>query len=278
MYGGAGESTGIASVAALSRPAAGHVDAHTDEARWRAWTGWDRLAALAVPEPGARVVVLAAHPDDEVLAVGGLLARLASRGCDLLFITATDGEASHPHSPSVSAGELAGIRSDELDAALAALGHAGSERVPLHLPDSALAAHETELAGRLGSHLAGAVALLAPWSRDGHPDHDTAGRAAHRAISELTAVTATTDAGVRAPALWEYPVWAWHWADPDGTSLPWERARKVDLHPHERAVKAAAVACFPSQLHPLSPDPADRAVLPPAVVAHFGRSFEIVFT
>lgn len=260
----------------LTGRAAGHGDGHTDEAVWRAWAGWDRLRPLTLPEPGARLVVLAAHPDDDVLAIGGLLARLADRGCDLLFVTATDGEASHPHSPTVSAAELGERRARELDAALDALGHAKSQRLPLHLPDSALAADESELAGRLGPQLAGAVALLAPWSRDGHPDHDTAGRAARRSIRELSDGAAAGRTG-QPPMLWEYPVWTWHWATPDTTGLPWGRARAVHLRPYERTVKAQAIACFVSQLYALSDHPADAAVLPPEVTAHFSRPYEIVF-
>jgi hypothetical protein len=42
------------------------------------------------------VAVVAAHPDDDVLGVGGLMTMLADRGERLQLIAVTDGEASHP--------------------------------------------------------------------------------------------------------------------------------------------------------------------------------------
>lgn len=42
------------------------------------------------------------HPDDEVLGFGGALALLAGQGARLRIVADTDGEASHPHSPTLS--------------------------------------------------------------------------------------------------------------------------------------------------------------------------------
>lgn len=257
-------------------PRAGHHAAGTDEQVWRDWDGWAVLRPVSVPGPGTRVVVLAAHPDDEVLGVGGLLARLACLGCDLLFVTATDGEASHPGSPTLAPEELAARRSREHDAALVALGHAGAERMHLHLPDSGLVDRERELTDRLQLVLGDAGLVLAPWSGDGHPDHEACGRAARRACAELAAVTAAVGGAGHDRALWEYPVWAWHWSGPGDDAVPWRRTRAVRLDPHERLAKREAVDCFGSQLEPLGPDLADAAVLPPPVRAHFDRPHEIV--
>ena len=264
----------------VSRP--GDSEHATDEAAWRSWTGWERLREARLPDRGARVVVLAAHPDDEVLAVGGLLARLGKRGCDLLLVSATDGERSHPDSPTVSPQQLAERRTRELDSALGVLGHGSSARLQLHLPDAGLSGHEGELADHLAAHLGGARLLLAPWRGDGHPDHEAAGRAAARAVRELASVSAAVGVASPAPVLWEYPVWAWHWAHPDADEtdafgLPWRRAQVVTLDPAERSTKEEAVACFTSQVRPLGDHPADAVALQPEVLAHFDRDHEVVF-
>jgi hypothetical protein len=53
---------------------------------------------------------------------------------------------------------------------------------------------------------------LATWRGDGHPDHEAVGRAAARAARFVGAT------------LWEFPVWAWHWARPGAIEVPWHRS------------------------------------------------------
>ena len=123
-----------------------------------------------------------------------------------------------------------------------------------------MALREDALLARLAELIGRDDVLLAPWAGDGHPDHEACGRAA-RSVAETVL---------------EYPVWAWHWAVPDDTRVPWERARRVDLDADAQDRKAAAVRCFGSQVDPIGPDPADGPVLPPRVLAHFRRSHEVV--
>ena len=74
----------------------------TPEADWLPWLTRRRLPEVApatlVP-PGCRAVVVAPHPDDEVLSVGGLFGHLAGLGRELLVVAATDGTGSHDVSP-----------------------------------------------------------------------------------------------------------------------------------------------------------------------------------
>jgi hypothetical protein len=90
-------------------------------------------------------VIVAAHPDDEVLGAGGLISMLAAARARLRLVAVTDGERSH-------------------------LGHT-----------TGLAAREDELAAVLAPLVAGFDLCLAPWDGDMHPDHEAAGRAARRA-------------------------------------------------------------------------------------------------
>ncbi len=76
--------------------------------------------------PGPRVVFLHAHPDDETLATGALLASLAAKGYRVAVVTATRGEqgAVVPGPLAALAGtpSLVEHRLGELTAALAELG------------------------------------------------------------------------------------------------------------------------------------------------------------
>jgi N-acetyl-1-D-myo-inositol-2-amino-2-deoxy-alpha-D-glucopyranoside deacetylase len=72
--------------------------------------------------PGERVVFLHAHPDDETLATGVLIADLVASGHPVAVVTATRGERGEIR-PGVDVGEdLIAHREGELAAALAELG------------------------------------------------------------------------------------------------------------------------------------------------------------
>ena len=214
----------------------------TGEAVWL-----PRLATLPAFEVSRleRVVVLAPHPDDEVLGVGGWLAGLR---CAIDVVAITDGEASHPGRGR----ELVEIRAGERALALARLGIA-ARVTRLGCGDGRVAAC-AELPALLAPLVFGASLVVAPWDRDGHPDHDATGAAA---------ALACRAAGVR---LVSYPIWAWHWATPP--ELPWTRARRIELSPRVREAKAHAIAAYRSQLDD---------ILPASVLARFHRGCEVVF-
>ena len=65
-----------------------------------------------------RLIVVAAHPDDESLGAGGLIATAARRGVPVTVVVATTGEASHPQSPTLRPAQLAPIRRAEVLAAV----------------------------------------------------------------------------------------------------------------------------------------------------------------
>lgn len=233
--------------------------AGTTEAAWLPFL--DELAAPPLPLPSGPVVVVAPHPDDEILAVGGLLALLAAAGTPVDVVSVTDGEASNPGG-SVPPAALARLRTTETDAALDLLGVTGPRR-RLELPDGGAAALEDPVAGAL--RLPAGTVLIGPWSGDGHPDHEAVGRGCARAAARD---------GAR---LLAYPVWAWHWAAPGDPRVPWARARQLALPADVRAAKARAVAEFRTQVHPLGPRPQDAPVLPPPVLARFARPYEVFF-
>ncbi|MDQ2757233.1 MAG: PIG-L family deacetylase [Actinomycetota bacterium] len=226
---------------------------------WAAWprvfpeldlTGWDD------------VLVLAPHPDDEVLGVGGLMRRLVAQGSRVEVLAVTDGDGSHPGSPTLTRAALARLRVAESAAACAALGLDPPRRAGL--PDGGVAALEARLTDLVATRLHPGSVCLATWAGDGHPDHEAVGRAASAACERT---------GAR---LVQYPVWTWHWSSPDDPAVPWDSAAVLHLDDLELGAKRCAVEHFVTQLHPLSSAPADTTVLPPFVVDRLVTGREMV--
>ncbi|MCI3946025.1 PIG-L family deacetylase [Pseudomonas syringae] len=238
-----------------------------------AWNTSGKLRELAVitadllVPPNCRAVIIAPHPDDEVLGCGGLISQLAQLERKLLLIAVTDGTASHPGSRLWPVERLAEVRPKESAEALNRL------EVPVDqldwarggLQDGAVADQEDRLVTFLEQHLGPTDVVFATWSGDGHGDHEAVGRASARACL-------TTGA-----QLHEFPVWAWHWADPEDERLPWDRARKLLLDPMTLARKRHAAQAFVSQLQG-DPGIGLSPVLPTTVLERLLQPFEVVFT
>lgn len=234
------------------------------EAVWRAWTAGQDWPVLELDPAWRSVLVCAAHPDDDVLAVGATMAALGAAGAQLHLLAATDGEASHPGSSRVTPAGLARLRIAETAAALAVLGIEPASVTRLGLPDAGLAAVEAELTAAVTDRARGVDLVLAPWAHDAHPDHDALGRAARAAATAHDV------------PLLAFPVWMWQWAVPGDPRVPWSRVVRAPLDEERRAAKRDAVACFTSQVRPLGPAPEDAAVLSPSVLASFDRDTEVL--
>ena len=223
----------------------------TPPAEWAIAVERHRPPAFDTAAAG-RVVVVAAHPDDETLGAGGALRALAAAGAALALVVATDGEAAYPGLDAPARRELGAVRRAELAAAMRAQGLGAVPVTWLGLPDSGLADHAGALRDALVPLLRGADAYLAPWPGDPHPDHRAAGLAA-------AAAAPVTAHG------WSYPIWTWAWTDPAG--VPWDRARLVPLDAAATAARRAGVACYSSQ----------AAVLAEGLLDHVDRGVDLLF-
>ncbi len=164
-----------------------------------------------------RALVVAPHPDDESLAMGGLAHRLSSTGTTVTVAWVTDGEGSLAGGTPE---ELARRRVAEGRRALAHLRVDDVHRIGL--PDGDVPAHVDPLAEALDGLLASTRAelVVTTWWGESHPDH--------RAVSDALARLAD-----RRPDL---PVWgAEMWTPVPATNL-------VDLRPEDVEAKARAVA------------------------------------
>lgn len=237
------------------------------------WSEWQKSAHLAraawiTPEqlcpPGRRLVLVAPHPDDEVLMAGGLLCDFHGREQDLVLISATDGEGSHPGSAQWTERRLRHQRPLESRHALQQLnlrvGDLDWRR--LNLKDGALPRDEAFLVNYLNQLLQPGDLLMCPWRHDGHCDHDAVGRACAQA------------AQARGATLAEAPIWAWRWSTPDDPRLPWQRARRIQLHEASLARKRQAIAAHVSQMEADADTP---PVVPQQLLECLLQPFELVF-
>ncbi len=201
--------------------------------------------------PGG-VLVLAAHPDDETVGAGGLLARLRSATVVHLTDGAPRDRRFWPAGSPESAGAYAQLRRRELDSALAEAGLAERTVVALGATDQDAACHLAPLAfafERLLAEARPALVITHPYE-GGHPDHDAAAFVARAAVALLRR------AGLPGPRLVEMTSYhARGEALETGAFLPVPGAREVArrLSPELRARKERMLDAFESQRAVLQP-------------------------
>ena len=141
----------------------------------------------------AHAIVIGAHPDDEVIGAGALLARLP----DAAVVHVTDG-APRNESDAHAAGfagwaDYAAARHKEAAAALALAQLAPERLTGLGIPDQQAAHNLAALAQRLAALLreGGFATVITHAYEGGHPDHDATALAAHaaRGLVEMSGAT-----------------------------------------------------------------------------------------
>ena len=133
----------------------------------------DRASPEHTDLNGRSILAVFAHPDDESLACGGTLARLADAGARVALICASHGECGGRNGPLCDA-ELGHRRTSELRDAAAALGL--SDVIILDHPDGALrwsdiTAFEAEIAIAIKRHRPAGVITFGADGLYWHPDH-----------------------------------------------------------------------------------------------------------
>lgn len=120
-----------------------------------------------------RAVIVAPHPDDEVIGAAGLIAALKRQGSDVRVIVVSDGAASHPGSTRWPRRRLVAARRQESLRALRRLAVPPRRVTFFGLPDGALAGEGASCRRALHRLLARHVAdlLVGPAAGDAHPDH-----------------------------------------------------------------------------------------------------------
>jgi LmbE family N-acetylglucosaminyl deacetylase len=225
----------------------------TSAEEWSFDPRWSRLPRLTLSGT-SHILVLAAHPDDETLGAGGLIASARATGVPVTLIVATDGSGAGSVDDQES---LARVRAEEAISAGQALG----------LEDIRFLGIEDGLVRENRESVASAVAdvaaefpnalVVAPWRGDGHRDHRVLGEIASAVCAE----------GRR--HLWAYPIWLWHWGTPERRDVPWHAMASLPLEPGAVAAKSVAIRTYRSQTS--GPKP----VLHERFLAHFRRREEV---
>jgi len=194
----------------------------------------------------AETLVVAAHPDDEVIGAGAQLPKL--EGIHILHVT--DGAPRNMADASANGfskrEDYAAVRRRELQAALDHCGIPPSRLLQLGFADQEASFRLVDLTVRL----AGTIRELNPdlvlchAYEGGHPDHDATSFAAHAALTLLRRE------GRRDPLLMEF---ALYHASPDGMAalrfLPAENCPWIllPLSAGERSLKQRMIGCFKTQ-------------------------------
>jgi LmbE family N-acetylglucosaminyl deacetylase len=197
------------------------------------------------------LLVVAPHPDDEIMGAGGLIHTWAGMGRSVTVLSVTDGEAALPARENLDR-----VRREELKEALRKLCATHVSVVRLGIPDGRVADFQNKLRSAILALIEPAMTMIAPYERDGHPDNDVVG-------SVCCGIARSRDI-----PLARYPIWTWHRADPiEFGEVSWG---KFPLDSEARRAKTHALQCFVSRHQPDRRDP----MVPGHMLNYFQRSYE----
>lgn len=210
-----------------------------------------------------RVLVVAAHPDDETIGVGATLGLLIARGCRTEVLHVTDGAPRDPTlRPKLSGGspaEASKVRRAEVEAALRTGGLDPDVVLApsLDVPDQQAALVLPWIAHQIARRIRGSNVdlVVAHAYEGGHPDHDAVAFAVHAALA-----LGARDGGHPPPLFAEMS--SYH-ADAYGNLVTASFLPRTDdtcrarftgrLGPAGRARKRRMLAAFASQAEVLAP-------------------------
>lgn len=147
--------------------------------------GLDIGTLLAPPDimQCKRVLCIQPHPDDNEIGMGGIIAKLAQKGCQIHYLTVTNGDMGNKD-PNATPEQTAAIRREET---IAAGRHLGAEA--FHFLDHGdgtlqdITGLSVEIASVIRQVQPQAIFAPDPWlNYECHLDHEITGRAAANAF------------------------------------------------------------------------------------------------
>jgi len=210
-----------------------------------------------------RVVIVAPHPDDEVLGCGGLMQQLVKENCHIIIVAVSNGTQSHPHSTKYSPDQLNDLRPQETLAALDSLGVSDhSERIALNLMDGQIHLQTHQLNQALSRIVQPEDILICSYEFDGHPDHEAVGK------------TVQVFAKAHQLLCLHVLIWAWHWAEPLDPRIDWSKAKAYALTENQLIKKHQALMQFKTQIE-ADESTGNSAVLSSSAISRLLMPYEV---
>lgn len=234
----------------------------TSKQQWLNWKGIKQLNVFDLEKhfpKNSRILILAPHPDDEIIGCAGLMQKLSLLKYNLVLVAVTNGTGSHPDSTHYTQDQLNQIRPAESKAALDVLKIQNIQRIEFNLQDGEIAISHADFYAQLEELIQPNDILVTTYEKDGHPDHE------HSAyvVSQISKKYQLK--------YYQVLIWAWHWAKPNNTQIAWQHAYRLDLNLNQLELKHRAIQCFKSQLEVdsstgqapiLSSEAVDRILMP----------------
>jgi LmbE family N-acetylglucosaminyl deacetylase len=211
--------------------------------------GLDIVLPVELIPPASRLLLVAAHPDDETIGAAGLLCSLQLRRDTTVAIAhLTDGAPQNLHDADVvgfrDADAYARVRREELTAALDQLPDGTPDLYPLGFRDQEVAHRLLDAVAVIRGVIEtfGPTVVMTHPYEGGHPDHDAAAFAVYAALREPAAPNPP-------PRLLEMT--SYHWTKEtlrSGQFLPSaEQPIELLLSPEVLSIKRRMLRCFTSQ-------------------------------
>lgn len=187
---------------------------------------------------GDRVLVVAPHPDDEVLGCAGLVQRLLSAGRQVDVVILSGGGRSHAGCCGIDEAELIETRRQLSRRAAGIIGLPPERLHFLDYPDGGIAFDNAET-GRFRQLMAelNPDAVFVPHRGEGWSDHLAAADIARR----------LTEGDKAAARVFEYCVWFWYY---NTWNIDWRQARVLKMTPEENMKKQQAIDAYVKPLAP----------------------------
>lgn len=211
--------------------------------------------------PSGKVLIVAPHPDDEVMGCGGLIARLVSAGQVPNIIILTGGEGSHAACCQISSSDIIKNRRELTRKALGILGEPETHVYELNYPDGGIL-KEDEETNKLISLIKeiNPDCIFVPHWGEGWRDHVFT----KKIVEEISP---------REAVIYEYCVWLWYYLV--WTGFDKHNIFRVKMSDEEHDLKLKAMDVYLSPLAPCGKP--WSGVLPPQLIKAHMQDMELYF-